>query len=370
MLIGEMMRSDYSVVRISDGAGVAVHSYYDVCPESPGGERVLMSVFTGGAVPGPAKVVVADRDGREHRELSEAGEAIGHVGRYPLWLDDQRIAYRKPSRSELGGWCSRSLAGDGVREHAGGIRQFHIGAQRGLVQLAGELSNPHGLRQAIGVVDGEGELLGAFDVSMARAAHPEPGRLPAVEQLNFMNAKWDPAGERFFVVFTDELYRKLPAGRDARGAKFKCLVTADADGGQVRFLGDFGHHPHWSPDGAFVFAMMANESTAAGQDVIAYDAKSGERGVLLPDIAGVHSTITQDGGWLIIDEEDREAQRGRVVRWSLANREREVLAEFEHRDWGHVDGHHIHPVLSRDGKRVYFNAQDEGPCQVYGLEIG
>lgn len=183
-----------------------------------------------------------------------------------------------------------------------------------------------------------------------------------------MNAKWSHDGSCFFVVFTDELY--LRDKRDLR-PKFKCLIVADADGGNVRFLQNFSHHPHWSPDNRFAFAMMVLERDGrTTQDVCAFDRETGEQRTLLRNVPGIHPTILPDGQSLVIDEfNSPENGQAQIVRWNLKTSEKEVLVRFNHRKYDHTFGHHPHPSLSRDGTRIYFNAQDTGPCQVYALDL-
>jgi len=368
------MQSNCSITRITPAGRPAIHSYYDVCPESPDGSRLVFTQFTQGTVPGPARPMIAAIDGDDPTPLAEPGDAIGHVGRYPMWLGDDRVAYKAGSLEETAGWFTHDLATGASPHHPGGLRQFHTGVGRGTVQLVTQDDNPHGMRNAIGVVDDHGREVGRFTTADARAAHPDPDTLPPVETLNMMNAKWSPDGSRFFAVFTDEIYRKRLTDPPP---KFKCLVVADPDGQNVRFLSDFTHHPGWSPDGKDAIAMLARTEGATqgpaqtgDQDLVAYDADTGVKRTLLERVAGVHGTITPDGRWFIIDEFNSPAKgQGTIVRWDLQTAQREVLVTFNHTAWSHGNGHHPHPVLSRDGSAIYFNAMDDSVCQVYCLTL-
>ncbi|GEM_PF-4591231 len=362
------MISSYPITRISDGSAPSALSYYDLCPEQPHGDKVLLSVWDEERIPGTARVAIGSREGAPLEFLAGSAHAWGHTGRYPMWIDDEHIAYHLGVESDAAGWCSRELASGLERAHPGGLRQFDVQRRQGLVLLQGEERNPYGYRQAVSIIDGDGREVHRLDVGMAREAHADPDSLPALEELNMMNAKWAPDGSCFFVVFTDEVF--LRDKRDLR-PKFKCLIVANADGSHVRFLQDFTHHPHWSPDSSFAFAMMAVEREGMpSQDVCAFDRETGDSRTLLRDVAGVHPTILPDGAHLIIDEfHAPEPGQAQISKWNLESGEREVLVRFQHRDFGHANGHHPHPVLSRDGTRIYFNAQDEGFCQVYALDL-
>jgi len=363
------MISDYIITRISDGRSPAIHSYYDICPEQPDGDLVLLSVWDDNLIPGPARVAIGDRHGGPLEIHETSVFSQGHTGRYPMWIDPEHIAYHRGIESQAAGWCVRNLSSGQEVDHPGGLRQFDVQRKQGLVLMKGDATNPHGYNQDVCIIDQSGKEVSRLSVSDARQAHADPDSLPASEELNFMNAKWSYDGTCFFVVFTDELFLK---GKEGLRTKFKCLIVADADGGNVRFLQDFTHHPHWSPDNSFAFAVMAREGAGnSSQDICAFDRETGAMRTLLENVAGIHPTLLPDGKHLIIDEfNSPEKGQAQLVRWDLATARKEVLVRFNHQDYGHSDGHHPHPVLSRDGRRIYFNAQDEGICQVYALDLG
>lgn len=353
------MDTEHSIMRLGDGIRPRMHSYYDVCPESPDGTRLLTSAFDG-PVPGPAQVVLSRIDGGDERVLSDSQEAIGHVGRFALWLDDHTVAMRAEMPDDgAAGWCTLDLVSGATATLPGHLRQWHIGRDRGLVQVHGGLANPQRLLQGIEVVNRAGTVINAFDVAHARAVHPQSDSLPPSEHLNFMNSKWDPAGERFFVVFTDEVYRRTHGlGMEGR---FKCLMVAGAQGEAVRFLGDFTHHPHWWPDGSGVIALWQD---SPNQDLVVYDIDNGKRSVVSSGLEGIHATITPDCRHVIIDQQIGQ-DRCHIVQRNLSSGSDTMVASFAHTRWNHRDGHHPHPVLSRDGTRIYVNGEDAGVCQVY-----
>ncbi len=359
-----MIETRLPLVRLGPADRPVLHAYYDVCPESPDGRRAIVSVFESDAIPGAATVAIVGRDGEVQRTLGEPAEAIGHVGRFGLWLDDDRVAIRHGTDEAVSEWSIVHLStGEQVRR-PGSLRQWHSGIGRGLVQWLGATPNPHRLRQGIRVVDDTGATIAEADVLDCLAAVPDDEYKPPPEELNLMNLKWSPDGARFFAVFTDEHYRRLAGGG---GASFKTIVSFDADVRDARFLGAFTHHPIWSPDGSCVLAMRAGGEV---QDLIALPADGSRRiRTVLESVPGIHGTVTADGRRLIIDVPEQDHTACAIASIDLTDGRREDLVRFSHTRWDHRDGNHPHPVPSADGRRIYFNAQADGRCGCYVLEL-
>ena len=65
------------------------------------------------------------------------------------------------------------------------------------------------MRQGMAVCDDNGTFLVELDVEDCAAVCPGEARMPAnLDEVNIMNLKWSPDGERFFCVFTDEIFRR------------------------------------------------------------------------------------------------------------------------------------------------------------------
>ncbi len=82
----------YSVHQISAGNAPAMHSYIDICPESPDGSKIAYFEFENN-VPGWGYVVVANRDGSEPKRISERIKGHDHDGARQQWIDNGRIIY-------------------------------------------------------------------------------------------------------------------------------------------------------------------------------------------------------------------------------------------------------------------------------------
>jgi Tol biopolymer transport system component len=185
-----------------------------------------------------------------------------------------------------------------------------------------------------------------------------------LEHLDLKHTKWAPDGRSFFTVF-----HNMPAFRDGRtrDPKVKALMLCDADGGNLRYLGDCGGHPMWSPDGAYIYDYGHH----AGKTSILTLDLAGRREVLLHDVPGVHGSISPDGATLVTDVYDtsREPIGVRLLLIDMASRETTELARFDTTDMGRQTGCHAHPVWSRDGRRLYFAANESGRTGVFALDL-
>lgn len=362
------MGSTYHVRQVSRGDGPALHCYYDVCPESPDGSRIIYFEFAGDSIPGTGRVIVADRDGRNAEPVTDFEEGIGHVGAFPQWLTDDAFAYHKGPHKG-GHTVIRSLADGTERTLPGSVRQLHLAADRALVQVMPESpDNPHKLCRLLQVRRlSDGEALNTITIEQVYELYEGQDDLPASDQFQMQNTKFSPDARTFLFVFTNEVYRVAPGVDEPR--RGKAIYLADVDGTNVRFLADFTHHPIWAPDGRGVLAMTAPGQSPERQDLVEYRPGCAPR-VLLSDALGVHGSPHPDGRRMVIDAFGYPTEGGAsLLLYDLSTGDFEVAATFAHTRFDHETGHHPHPVWSRDGRSVYFNAMDSGRCQLYRMDV-
>ncbi|MFW5840149.1 MAG: hypothetical protein ACOCZE_06170 [Planctomycetota bacterium] len=349
--------------QISRGQGPAVHRYYDIPAESPDGKSILYFEFDE-VIPGPGHVIVADSDGSNPREVGRAdGDCTGHVGALQLWLDDRTICFT-PS----GDVSESSLIVNlqtGEQTHLDGqIRTWDEANRRAIALGRGVRDDTDFGRRQRPVVElwqaDTDEFTRLFELEDAAAVHPRAGSIDTA-RMNFMNAKWAPGGGRFFVVFTDELY----ARHHSRPRTIKSLMQYRLDAGRPEYLGEFTHHPMWSPDGRFVLAHLDNDR--GGQDLVALQAGQSPE-ILLADYEGVHSSQSADGRRVLTDS-FRSDGSGAVLLYDLSDGSVQTLDVGRHEKHGHQAGSHIHPQFSRDLRRIIYNLADTGQPQLCAMSL-
>ena len=61
--------------------------------------------------------------------------------------------------------------------------------------------------------------------------------------------------------------------------------------------------------------------------------------------------------------------RGAVIQNDLRSGALEVLARFRNADCSQTTGCHPHPVYSRDDRRIYFNAAEDGYTKLFLVDL-
>lgn len=364
------MDSSMTVTKLSVPNTPCIHRYYDVPCESPDGRRILYFAFDG-SVPGPGSVIVADHDGGDPETAARAeGDCIGHVGAQCTWLDDGTIAFA-PGGDGKTTTRILSLEDGSSRDVDGSIRSFHAPTRRAALLLcdpksdAGEFSRQRrALLELLDMQSGERRTL--LRIRQAIGVHPQRDRIdPAT--MNFQNCKFSPDGRTLSVVFTNMIYRKQ-FGPDGV-LPVKSLVLVDTDGTDVRYLGEFGHHPMWAPDGSYILAQN-RASGENGQDLVAYPADGSEPYPLLRDFTGVHTSLDSAMARVVTDAYNcPRTGRASVLLYDLASRKADKIAEGAQTDVDHTTGCHVHPQWSRDESRILFNMSDSGSPALYALDL-
>ena len=361
------MQSDCNIKQLSRGQGPSVHRYYDVAIEEPDGDRIAYFEFDDEQIPGPGNLIVADGDGGNAREVARCDEGIGHVGGNGTWIGKGRLAFSPHQQSEAGA-VVRDIDGDTGDIHLpADVRSFH--EQSKLAILLGDSgyaqADRYAGRQMLRTWHAEtGDMRELLRADQADALHPRKAEFE-VEKTNFQNPKWSPDGKQFFVVFGTEVYRNSSGRRDY--PSIKSLILGDADGRNIQFVGEFGHHPMWHPDGNGILAHTRRAD--GGQDLLLYPLDGNNPEVFMADLPGVHCTPDRGVQRLVTDVFDQEKQRALVLLVSIPDGEQTILAEGRHKRFDHVTGSHPHPQWSRDESRIFFNMADSGVPQVYAATL-
>lgn len=334
------MSTTLAARRIIDG----MHTYFDVCPESPDGRHLCCFRFDGPPLV-HGTVLVCDRDGHDERTIATCtGQA--HVGAHQGWLDDDHLYFSADGHLHVADADGRIL-----QRMRGAVDTIDPATRRGLVHTH--------LRRQVGDDPGE-EAVWRLDLDNERlvplldqaAASALCGDLSGVHggDLRFKHAKWAPDGATWFVVFTNE------SRRDPSQRRVKVLIAADADGGNARLVGDFGHHPGWLPDGSGIYAFAGGRVNR----LLRWDRRGGAPTVLAETPGEGHPCISPDAALVVFDCD--AADRTDLIVQDLASGAHRVVATLPRPQapWqtAHPPGRigHAHPVWSRDGSRIYANS--------------
>lgn len=362
------LQTDLALTRLSRGRGPAIHRYYDIPAESPDASHIIYFEWDG-MIPGGGTVIVAAADGSKPQEVGRVDQgAIGHVGGLQLWLDDETIAFRPGGQTgrftrvvSLGDGTNRDLDGD-LRSYCEATGQAAV--FRGLREDAEEWFAPR-QRPELGVMDPtDGSWRQVLSIEQATDLHPDGDRLD-VNEMNMMNAKFSPDGESLFVVFTDEIYRRRGGASSARKIKSLIVVETGPPFG-ARYLGEFAHHPMWTPDGQ---SVIAHRDSDDGQNLLRYPLDGGEPEVLVAGFAGVHTSLNAAQTHVITDVFDwPEPGEASLLLYELSGGEAVALARGPHDRHDHGEGTHVHPQWSRDESRIVFNHRCTGVPQLYAVD--
>ncbi|WP_309383628.1 hypothetical protein [Cerasicoccus frondis] len=343
-------------------AAPAIHTYFDVVPESPDGKRLVYFRFDGKPLTWGTVVIQERATGREVEVTHCPG--IPHSGAKQGWLDNDHIYFSSDSQIYIA-----TAEGQITQKFAGSINTFCPTTRRGLASS----SNWHGAGRppkecAIYRIDIEDESLHELlDRDQAWEVVAAQMDLTGVRRdlLHFKNSKWAPGGKRWFTVFTNE--KDLPEHPDQ--PRVKVLIAADDQGGNVKLIGEFGHHPKWMPDGSAIYAFSGGNGAIA-----IWDADTGESRLLcrMPDEG--HPSVHPDGKSILSDG----YENGEVaVYWQdLRTGETQELSRAPHPEVDWQKQHppyqvcHAHPVWSHDGQRIYFNATVGEFPELRMIEVG
>lgn len=331
----------------------AIHTYFDVVPESPDGGHVTWFAFDGKPLT-HGRVVVANRDGSDPVNVTHC-RGNAHCGAHQGWLDSDHIFFAADGQVQV---AHRS--GRVVQRYDGAVDTIHQASRRALV-------HSNGIRKAEGTPPKEqacyridltdGTMVDLLDRATAFSLIADHVDLTGVdeESMNFQHTKWSPDGTQWFVVFANEIWRRTHPGVP----RVKVILAAAGDGSDLRFVDSFGHHPNWLPDGSGIYAF----ADGGKKTVVRWGDRGGEPAVLARFPAEGHPCVSPDSRWITSDTHHWPSPgRGAVLLHDLQSGETQTMHETDCPTVPWQTDHppamvcHPHPVWSADGQRVYFNA--------------
>lgn len=334
---------------VADAGRHTIHSYFNTCPESPDGTKVVFFSSTD-PTGETGDVVIRDRaTGDEttiardihvedaHRVacqqwVSGGRRVVYHGQRGDDWLvwvyDLEKGRERELARDRLAGWGTPD--GD-------------------LVPLYGLHWSPGEHRDLELVNVATGEIRSVYGIDAAAAASPWVAKTFGDRPLSIFFPVLSPHADRVFFKLA------ASAGGDPRSSQASDrygLVCYDLAQEKVLLSREPWGHPAWSPDNRTIVEShnkLIDVETGAVTKITA-----------LPDFGAGHPSASPDGRVMVtdtlMDKLGGERRDWGVVVADMRTGEMVLLDHFSGqggaRSWRVP---HPHPIFSADGRRIYYN---------------
>lgn len=325
----------------------SIHTYFDVIPESPDGEWICYFQFDGKPL-NHGTIYICRLDGSEHKAIAQC-HGTPHGAAQQGWLDNEHIYFSVDGNVHIA-----HISGEIIKTFPGAIDTIHQGSRIGiapsknLTRCGLETDSEACYRVDID----SGTLSKILDRQTAWGlvqAHLDTKEL-IEENVSFKHTKLSPNGKEWFVVFTTE--EKMKGQPHTR---VKSIIATNIDGSNPRYLGEFGHHPIWKPDGSAIFAFEHGSNT-----LLQWDPAGGPACELCTMSVAGHPSMHPRLPYVVTDVHRTDSQAIYLQNISTGTEQCIYEGSYPHVDW-QTEQHprhricHAHPVWSADGRRLYFN---------------
>lgn len=342
----------------------SIHSYFNTCPESPDGTKVLY--YTSTAKNGQqGELRVKDRQTGEEKVIAQhlSTEDAHRVACQQWASGGKRVVFHNERNGE---WSVSAVDLESGQERVLAKDRLLSWGQRGgdLVPIYGKHWAPGEHRDLELVNVATGEIRKVLTADAVTAQYSE-----------FITKKFEgkPISIFFPVLNADasRVFFKLASARNGNpyssGASVReGLVAYDLAAQKFLFLRQRWGHPAWGPDNrTIVDTSFTTINSDNGKE---------QRTPGLPPVRGDHPTLSPDGKLFVTDSTlDRfggSAKEWGIVLADARGEHHIVLHRFDNsqgaRSWRPS---HPHPVFSPDGRRLYFNVSDGPWTRLHVAEI-
>ena len=341
----------------------AIHTYFNVNPESPDGKRLLY--FTSTARDGQSgEIRMLERaTGEEKILVRNLRTEDAHRVACQQWISGgKRVVFHDERNGEWVIACVDVESGE--EKILARDRLLCWGRpETDLVPIYGKHWNPGPHRDLEILNVATGEIRKVLTAEKVLAAYPQW----AAQNFGAISPTI------FFPVLSPDLKRvffKMAAAgngdpRSKGASKRLGLLVYDIDGGKMLFKRDQWGHPAWHPD--------SRQIIETANDVI--DTTTGQVARIpgLPNYGSGHPSASPDGK-LVVTDTTLERFGGTKNDWGIVVMDLRggtpaTVHSFDNSrgasSWRKT---HPHPVFSADGKRIYFNVSTSEWVQLYVAE--
>jgi len=342
----------------------SIHSYFNSCPESPDGKRVLY--FTSTTRSGESgEICILDRaTGAERILVSGVTTEDAHRVACQQWVANGRKIVFHDFRQ--GHWLVASVDPETGKEQILAMdRQIGFGTPGSVwVPIYGCHWKP-GAHRDLELVNAEtGEIRTALTIGeVLKRYGSEVVKLVGQGETSIFFPVMSPDGNKVFFKIargsgTDD-FRSSHASE--RQGKFVYDLSRQQF---IRYFTEWGH-PSWSPDSQGIFE----------KGNILTDLASGHSHRYAPASPSDHPSLSPDQKLFVTDKDITYWETGHQGEWAIivGSTETDEYATIHRFD--HTNGAtswrkpHPHPVFSADGRRIYFNVSHDGWTKLYVAEL-
>ena len=368
--------------RITNSEREDKHTYYDLCPWSPDGKRIVFSSADPADLTVPqinimttqkGKVCLLDTTTYSRTELVHDTFFQTHNGTPSVWSPDGRSIYYQKSEGVVGVFDVEK----------GRIKR----EMKGPLWVAVWWLSPDGKSFVIHSNDSstlEGRGMYTMDedgshVKLVASIEELYGMSPyredfALDSVNAGIGKWSPDGN--YVMFLMWVTEAGNARYISPAGVQPSLFVSTRDGSRKWWVGYTGHHQSFTPDskriiwGGWKYVSPecrpgAPDGNARNRDPRIFMANidgSDTHIVVEKPFAG-HPTMDPTCRWIVTSDE------GGVVLVDVAEQTVEQLAVFKPRFSQKHSGTHPHCVWNRDGSQILYNSAETGHSQLYIIPV-
>lgn len=339
-------------VIISPPDGDAVTAYFQQFPDNPSGNKIAFTVFH---APDTMEVMVRDLVSGAFTSVAKIKGQGRHVGAHPIWVDDHTLIYSTFIKK---GIYRHDLKTGIVEQYEGNDISDYSPANNKLLFISKDQSKgPVGVY----VLDFNTKetkcLVSVKDIAPLKS---EIGTENPVEYWKLIHPYWSPDGKKINFQIT--------TAKNKSTAKDDYSFYCDENGKNIHFIGRKPIHPQW----------WDNESIYGHdwQDKKDYHARRYDlKGKVLEELSGpgCHGTVSPDRKWVVTeswyDSDPIEVflyKKGETRPTGMLFTQPATVNGIKF--W--ETRSHVHPAFSRDGKKVYFNAQGaDGKSKVWCYDL-
>jgi Tol biopolymer transport system component len=340
-----------------------IHSYFNTCPESPDGRKVLFYASTTPNGHEGELRILERATGQERGIARNVTVEDAHRVACQQWLSNgKRVAFHDVRNDQ---WLVAVIDMETGQE-----RVVARDRQLGWGQPTGNVVPVYGCHWSaeghcdLDLVNVEtGQTRTVVTAASVRQAYPESlARQFGDRKVSIFFPILSPDENRVFFKLA------TPGGGDFRSKSASIrwgLVCRDLVGSRFLFIHAKWGHPAWHPDSRTILQT--------GNIVIDSDSGSVHRIPGLPRFPGSHPSVSPDGRLFVTDTtlEDFGGSKGEwgIVVGRMDGGEFAIIHRFDQsrgaRSWRRS---HPHPVFSADGRRIYFNTNSTQWTQLHVAE--